>query len=153
MLYAAGDLDSQIVACQAQAVAAGISNPRTYDAVGVLYCGIDTAVPGTYLVTYVVTAAGQTVSAQRTVIVDQDCQAGTRLCDDGSCTNGEYHAYSAPTQQSYVSDYWRGVLLTTSTELSLLCNLQGNPPRHTARARGPLRRSTNMMVPKDVDTM
>lgn len=101
MLYAAGDLDGQILACQAQAIAAGISNPRTYDAVGVLYCGINTAVPGTYLVTYSVTAAGQTVSAQRTVIVDQDCQAGTRLCDDGTCTSGEYHTYFAPAPSQH----------------------------------------------------
>ena len=80
----------QVYACAAAASAAGLTRPQTYDAVGLLYCGINSAKPGSYQVVYSVTSgsSGAFVTTSRTVIVFTACDAGTTLCQDGSCSNG-----------------------------------------------------------------
>ena len=57
-----------------------------YAAVGLLYCGIDTTQPGTYIVTFtVVHDNNATVSVQRTVVVQSLCRPGEVACSDGTC--------------------------------------------------------------------
>ncbi|KAJ9529442.1 hypothetical protein QJQ45_013710, partial [Haematococcus lacustris] len=64
-----------------QAVAAGIAMPLPYTQVGLLYCGINGDVPGTYDITYSVAnnvggAQGVSVTVTRVLIVQQVCDAG-----------------------------------------------------------------------------
>ncbi|GAX77705.1 hypothetical protein CEUSTIGMA_g5148.t1 [Chlamydomonas eustigma] len=83
-----GDLNSQVYACQAQALANGVTAPLTYQSSGVIaaYCGINSAVPGTYSVIYTVSNGnGATATATRTVVVAASCPAGEVSCSDGSC--------------------------------------------------------------------
>ncbi len=85
-LYTPGDLNNQVYACLDKAKAAGIASPGTYAAVGLLYCGINTAVPGSYLITYLVNSgSGNSVTASRTVTVLSVCESGQQQCSDGSC--------------------------------------------------------------------
>ncbi len=56
-----GDLNGRVVACAAAASVAGLANPLVYDAVGVLYCGINSAQPGTYQVASSAASTAQTL--------------------------------------------------------------------------------------------
>jgi hypothetical protein len=85
-----GDLNRQVYACASNATAAGLANPQVYEAVGVLYCGISSSLPGTYKVIYSVTSSnGVVVTATRTVVVFPVCESGTQLCSDGTCAAGK----------------------------------------------------------------
>ncbi len=80
-------------ACAANGVAAGIASPLTYQQVGLLYCGIDTTVPGTYTITYTAQVSfngntGPLATATRTVVVLSVCSTGEQLCSDGLCSEG-----------------------------------------------------------------
>ncbi|KAG1660944.1 hypothetical protein FOA52_005525, partial [Chlamydomonas sp. UWO 241] len=82
------DLHANVRACAEQAQALGVSAPKSYDAIGLLYCGIDVNVPGLYKVTYTVQAgSGPVASGVRTIIVEADCPAGEALCTTGACSS------------------------------------------------------------------
>ncbi len=91
-----GDLNNKIYACYDMALASGIKSPKTYDAVGVQYCGINTTLPGQYVVTYSVSSVSTTVYAYTTVVVVDECLPGSLACADGQCYEGE----SQPPQTS-----------------------------------------------------
>ncbi len=85
-LYTPGDLNDQVYACFDNAKVAGIASPGTYAAVGLIYCGINTAIPGSYLITYIVNSGGgSSAMTNRTVTVLSACEAGQRQCSDGTC--------------------------------------------------------------------
>ncbi len=98
-LYTPGDLNSQVYACFDKAKAAGITNPRTYAAVGLLYCSINSAVAGSYVVTYLVngdSGVSVSVTTTRTVMVLSVCLAGQQQCPDGTCQDCECIVWYTP---------------------------------------------------------
>ena len=78
-----GDLNGMIRACS---TLAPTSNPSPYAIVGLLYCGINSMVPGLYTITYSVSGRnGTSASVQRSVVVLSTCTPGLQQCSDGSC--------------------------------------------------------------------
>ncbi len=67
-------------------VPAKVLEPKPYASAGLQYCGIDTGKPGTYTVTFTLTAgSGVRLSVMRTVVVLPSCSAGEQQCADGTC--------------------------------------------------------------------
>ena len=46
------ELSAQVIACEGEAVQAGLVNPMSYASVGVVYCRVNSSNPGTYEVRY-----------------------------------------------------------------------------------------------------
>lgn len=78
-----GDLNGAVRACKEKAT---LANPSPYAIVGLLYCGINVMVPGSYFITYSVSGLnGTSASVQRLVVVLSTCAEGLQQCLDGSC--------------------------------------------------------------------
>ncbi|KAJ9507832.1 hypothetical protein QJQ45_019262 [Haematococcus lacustris] len=101
-----GDTNAEIRLCADKALAAGIAQPLPYQQVGLLYCGLDTAQPGRYPLTFTAGAASQqgpAAAVTRTLVVEQLCEPGESLCSDGLCSadgGSCLRAGSATVQQS-----------------------------------------------------
>ncbi|KAG2422020.1 hypothetical protein HYH02_015540 [Chlamydomonas schloesseri] len=100
---APGDLAGQVVACADRASAAGVAAPRPFVLVGLRYCGLDTRLPGRYKISFHLALGSSTEDSSgssrsselmsaaelvvyRTVLVEEECEAGEVGCDDGSCS-------------------------------------------------------------------
>ncbi|KAG2447259.1 hypothetical protein HYH02_007999 [Chlamydomonas schloesseri] len=100
---APGDLAGQVVACADRASAAGVAAPRPFVLVGLRYCGLDTRLPGRYKISFHLALGSSTEDSSgssrsselmsaaelvvyRTVLVEEECEAGEVRCDDGSCS-------------------------------------------------------------------
>ncbi|KAG2445957.1 hypothetical protein HXX76_000560 [Chlamydomonas incerta] len=81
-LRSLGDLNHRIVACADKVK----QNPQPYSVVGLQYCGIDTASPGTYTITYHLSwPSVGTLIIKRQLLVVERC-VGESLCPDGFCS-------------------------------------------------------------------
>jgi hypothetical protein len=89
-----------VYACAAQS---GIANPSPYSFSGLLYCSINTAVPGTYQIMYTVTYMGVSASVTRTVTVTPACPSGSQVCPDNTCSDGKTPPFSTMLAALYYS--------------------------------------------------
>ncbi|KAG1675986.1 hypothetical protein FOA52_014230 [Chlamydomonas sp. UWO 241] len=114
------DMRTYVFACADQT-----SDGLSYAAVGLLYCGINVNVPGSYKVTYTVQAgSGPVATGTRTVIVEDDCLPGEALCTTGTCSSDGVCAGNLASTTTGVSD---------ASKLQLVAPPANTPPRLALR--------------------
>ncbi|GAX81803.1 hypothetical protein CEUSTIGMA_g9231.t1 [Chlamydomonas eustigma] len=115
----------QVYACASQS---GLANPSPYSSVGILFCGINTAVPGTYQIVYTVTYMGSTASVARTVVVTPACPSGSQVCPDNSCSDGPCGSISNTSSTTSPSRQPPSLTLITTSSFGTSVSVpQGTP--------------------------